>query len=427
MLSHATSCKAYNQAQESIADLDIHLRKAASLYPNKLALADSTTRLTWQQLDHQLNKVAHAFMALGIKPNEHIAILARNSVEYATLFLGGLRAGICIAPLSTLASSESLAAMINDSEAKLLFVSDDYRELIEPIENKLVKLLPEGLKRLELFDDFIADASTGEVNIEPNLEWGFNLIYSSGTTGTPKGILHSRRYRAIESNTIAGLGFDQNSRGFIATPLYSNTTLFFFMSTLANGGSIHMMEKFNTTEYLAICEREKITHAVLVPVQYERLLKDPALNSTNLSNFEFKCSTSAPLHKAVKEDLLERWPQGGLWEFYGMTEGGVNCALAAHERPDKLHTVGQPSEGCDIRIIDEQGVEVPQGEAGEVVGHCDRMMLGYHNRPEATEEANWYNEQGTRFHRSGDIGWLDDENFLHLLDRKKDVIISGGF
>ena len=110
-----------------------------------------------------------------------------------------------------------------------------------------------------------------------------------------------------------------------------------------------------------------------------------------------------------------------------MTEGGVNCCLVAHEHLDKLDTVGQPGEGCDIRIIDDKGRELPQGEAGEVVGHCDRMMDGYHNRPEATAEASWYDEQGRRFQKSGDIGWFDEDNFLHLLDRKKDVIISGGF
>ena len=110
-----------------------------------------------------------------------------------------------------------------------------------------------------------------------------------------------------------------------------------------------------------------------------------------------------------------------------MTEGGVICALAAHERPDKLDTVGQPSEGCDIRIIDEQGNELPQGQTGEVVGWSDRIMDGDHNRPEATQVASWFDMQGRRFQKSGDIGWFDDENFLHLLDRKKDMIISGGF
>ena len=408
-------------------DIDKYIKNSGQIDGERIVLSDSFLTLTWYELNNHLNQIANTLISLGIQPNQRIAILARNSINYATLFLGGLRAGICIVPLSTLSSGESLAGMINDSEAKLLFVSDDYRDLIDPVEHPLTGLLPNGLLRLEALKEFMAGASAEEVTIEPDLDWGFNLIYSSGTTGTPKGILQNRSYRALERNVLTGLGFDAKSRGIIATPLYSNTTLFFFMAILANGGSIHIMEKFNTTDYLAICEQEKITHAVLVPVQYERLLKDPGLDTTDLSSFEFKCSTSAPLHKPVKQELLQRWPEGGLWEFYGMTEGGVNCCLVAHEHPDKLDTVGQPGEGCDIRLVDDQGNELPQGEAGEIVGHCDRMMVGYHNRPEATAEASWYDAEGRRFQKSGDIGWFDKDNFLHLLDRKKDVIISGGF
>ena len=414
-------------SENHVTDLDIYLGEYAAAYPDLIALADDNTQLSWQQLDRCLNKIANQLIALGIKPDERIAILGRNSVDYATLFLGGLRAGVCIAPLSTLASSETLAAMINDSGAKLLFVSDDYRELIEPVADQLTALLPNGLKRLESLDEFIADASAEKVTIEPDLDWGFNLIYSSGTTGIPKGILHNRRYRAVERECLPGLAIDKNSRTLLSTPLYSNTTLFLFLATLGYGGSVYLMEKFNTQEYLAHCEKKKITHTVLVPVQYERLLKDPALDTTDLSSFAFKCSTSAPLHKPVKQELLKRWPEGGLWEFYGMTEGGLNCALAAHDYPDKLDTVGQPTADCDLRVIDEQGKQLPQGEIGEVVGHGNRMMVGYHNRPEATEESSWYDMDGRRFQKSGDIGWIDEEGFLHLLDRKKDVIISGGF
>ena len=420
-------------------DVDQCLILTAQTNPNQLALADSTQSFTWSALDKTLNQVANALIESGIKPNQRIAILGSNSVNYALLFLGGLRAGICITPLSTLASSEALAGMINNSEAKLLFVSQDYWNLIDSITEKLTRLLPGGLKILDgeglnfnhtdrqSFASFIEGASTDSVDIPLSLDWGFNLIYSSGTTGLPKGILQSRRYRALEAQALAGLGFDSDSRALISTPLYSNTTLFLFMAILANGGTVFLMEKFSTGEFLEISQREKITHTVLVPVQYQRLLKDPDLDSTDLSSYQFKCSTSAPLHKPVKESLLQRWPEGGLWEFYGMTEGGVNCALAAHERPDKLDTVGQPSEGCDIRIIDDQGNELPQGQTGEVVGWSDRIMDGYHNRPEATQEASWFDAQGRRFQKSGDIGWFDDENFLHLLDRKKDMIISGGF
>jgi long-chain acyl-CoA synthetase len=114
-------------------------------------------------------------------------------------------------------------------------------------------------------------------------------------------------------------------------------------------------------------------------------------------------------------------------EFYGMTEGGGTCILQAHLHPDKLHTVGQPAQGHDIRLIDEAGQEVPAGEAGEVVGHSVGMMKGYHRQPDKTREAEWFDPQGKRFIRTGDIGRFDADGFLTLFDRKKDMIISGGF
>jgi acyl-CoA synthetase (AMP-forming)/AMP-acid ligase II len=161
-------------------------------------------------------------------------------------------------------------------------------------------------------------------------------------------------------------------------------------------------------------------------VQYQRLMKLPVFDSHDLSAFEYKFCTSAPFHADLKAEVLRRWP-GGLVEFYGMTEGGGSCVLAAHLRPDKLYTVGQPAEGHEVKLIDEQGREVPPGGTGEVVGRSGGMMSGYHGQPEKTVEAEWHDAKGRRFIRSGDIGRFDDEGFLILLDRKKDMVISGGF
>jgi long-chain acyl-CoA synthetase len=161
-------------------------------------------------------------------------------------------------------------------------------------------------------------------------------------------------------------------------------------------------------------------------VQYQRLMALPEFGRHDLRSFHMKFCTSAPFHAGLKADVLARWP-GGLVEFYGMTEGGGSCILNAHEHPDKLHTVGRPAEGHDIRLIDEQGREVPPGQAGEVVGHSRGMMLGYHGQPEKTREAEWYDPTGKRFIRTGDIGRFDADGFLILFDRRKDMIISGGF
>ncbi|PCI52706.1 MAG: 4-coumarate--CoA ligase [Alphaproteobacteria bacterium] len=416
-------------------DVDDMLRRAARQYRRTLAVEDENSSLLWGEFDTQINQIANALIAKGVVPNDRIAILARNSVAYVCLMFGILRAGACVVPLSTLAASESLADMVTDSGAKLLFVSSDYAHMVLSHEDKLEGLDANGLMFLDGGDsahdtlkDFIKGAPSSAPNVTLTKDMSFNLIYSSGTTGTPKGILQDRYYRSKESlNMIEGFELDAQTRTLVSTPLYSNTTLFLFIAAIAAGGSAYLMGKFDARKYLELSEKLKITHSVLVPVQYARLLKDPDFDHFDLSSYKAKFSTSAPLHKQVKQDVLNRWPAGGLIEFYGMTEGGVNCTLVAHEFPDKLDTVGQPSPECEILIIGDDGQILPQGSSGEIVGRSPTMMRGYHNREEATAEANWYDEAGQRYHRSGDIGWFDTEGFLHLLDRKKDMIISGGF
>jgi long-chain acyl-CoA synthetase len=162
-------------------------------------------------------------------------------------------------------------------------------------------------------------------------------------------------------------------------------------------------------------------------VQYQRVMDAPELAATDLSSYRMKFCTSAPFSAALKQRILDRWP-GGLLEYYGMTEGGGTCVLAAHLFPDKLHTVGKPAPEHDVRLIDEEGREVAQGQVGEVVGWSPlAVMTGYHGQPVKTAEAEWFDAEGKRFIRTGDVGRFDQDGFLTLLDRKKDMIISGGF
>ncbi len=250
--------------------------------------------------------------------------------------------------------------------------------------------------------------------VAPEPAWPFNIIYSSGTTGEPKGIVQGHGMRWAHVRRGAKYGYGPQTVTLLSTPLYSNTTLVVFFPTIAFGGCVILMPKFDAAGYLKLAEKHRVTHTMLVPVQYQRLMAHPAFDAHDLSRFRFKFSTSAPFNAALKADVLKRWP-GGLIEFYGMTEGGGTCILEAHLHPDKLHTVGQPAEGSDIRLIDESGHEVARGEAGEVVGHSAGMMVGYHRQPEKTREAEWFDPTGKRFIRTGDVGRFDDDGFLTLL------------
>ena len=208
--------------------------------------------------------------------------------------------------------------------------------------------------------------------------------------------------------------------------MYSNTTLGIFVATVAYGGTAVVMRKFDCARWLELAQQHRATHTILVPVQYQRLMDFPQFDEYDLSSMALKYCTSAPFSAELKAEVVRRMP-GALIEIYSMTEGGVVCLLRADTNPDKLHTVGIPWGGSEVFTIDEQLNRLPAGEIGELVGRSTTMMSGYQNQPEKTEEASWYDDSGERWQRMGDIGRVDDEGFVTLLGRSKDMIISGGF
>jgi long-chain acyl-CoA synthetase len=404
------------------------IRLHARADPARAALIQDGETLSYAALDALMDRVAAALQRDGVKPGDTIAICAATSIAYAAVFLGSLRAGVAVAPLAPSSSPQSLVSMAQDADARLLFLDREVAQALAPAHDALQTSL------IALDDSAAGQAFTGwlaapgttpaAVAIEP--DWPFNIIYSSGTTGAPKGIVqpHSMRWTHVQRARFNG--YDASAVSLISTPLYSNTTLVCFLPTVAVGGTAVLMAKFDAAAYLALAQQHRVTHTMLVPVQYQRIMAREDFGSYDLSSFRMKFCTSAPFSAALKNDILQRWP-GGLIEYYGMTEGGGTCVLAAHEHPHKLHTVGQPAPGHDIRLIDEDGRPVPVGALGEVVGHSQAMMAGYHKQPEKSAEAEWHDVDGKRFIRTGDIGRFDEDGFLTLMDRKKDMIISGGF
>lgn len=402
------------------------IRGHAAQAPQRRALVQDGQALSYAELDVLMDRVATALRRDGVQAGQVIALAAGTSLAYAVTYLGALRAGVVVAPLAPSATPDSLAAMVQDAGARLLLTD---REVARALAARAA-----AVPRIALDDSdvgtpwatWLAPAGSAAPAVPVAPDWPFNIIYSSGTTGEPKGIVQPHGMRWVHVQRGATYGYGADTVTLLSTPLYSNTTLVVFFPTLAYGGTVLLMAKFEAGAWLALAARERVTHTMLVPVQYQRLMARPDFDQHDLHSFRMKFSTSAPFAAALKADVLKRWP-GGLVEFYGMTEGGGTCILEAHRRPDKLHTVGQPAQGHDIRLIDEAGRELPAGEAGEVVGHSPGMMQGYHGRPEKTREAEWHAPDGKRFIRTGDIGRFDAEGFLTLLDRRKDMIISGGF
>jgi len=403
------------------------LRERARERPDSCAVVMGDEVLSYCELDTLADRVAASLQRDGIGPGDAIAVCALSSARYVAIFLGALRAGVAVAPLSPSVTSDAMASMLANSQARCLFADTEALPALAGQNNiaRCIALNDEAPGAT--FSSWLLPQNERPVAVDLPPEAPFNIIYSSGTTGEPKGIVQPHAMRWAHVCRAARFGYGHDTVTLLATPLYSNTTLVVLFPTLAFGGALVLTAKFDATQYLALAQRHRMTHTMLVPVQYQRIMALPQFHAHDLSATRMKFCTSAPFNAQLKADVLNRWP-GGLVEFYGLTEGGGTCILAAHERPDKLHTVGRPAPGHDIRLIDDAGRELPLGATGEVVGHSPSMMMtGYNGRADRTREAEWFDAGGKRFLRTGDIGRFDGEGFLVLLDRKKDMLITGGF
>ena len=406
------------------------IRQHAAARPERLALVQGAASLSYAALDTLMDRVAASLQRDGLRAGDVIAICAHASPRYAAVFLGALRAGITVAPLAPSVTPESFAGMLQDAAARWLFIDTAALDALGATPQDRCIALDLDTPGTPLNDWLLPEGAAPLVaDVPPDAP--FNIIYSSGTTGAPKGIVQSHGMRWSHVARGAGYGYSPDTVTVLATPLYSNTTLVVFFPTIAFGGTVVLMPKFDAVQYLGLAQDHHMTHTMLVPVQYQRIMAVPDFDTYDLSTTVAKFCTSAPFGAALKADVVKRWP-GALVEFYGMTEGGGTCILLAHEYPTKLHTVGQPALNHDIRLVDEAGVELPAeavaaGATGEVVGHSPGMMIGYHGQPAKTREAEWFDASGKRFIRTGDVGRFDAEGFLTLMDRKKDMVISGGF
>ena len=423
-MSNAALLDRLDQDFMSLPDM---LEAIAQEKPAHLALILNEETLTYAGFNNLVDSVAASLQRDGLEPGGVVAICAQTALVYVAIYYGTLRAGGVVAPLPTSATADNLSAMLENSQADWLFLDQTVNQHwpLQQIATNLHRIAIDDSEVAVPWSTWLSTTATPTaVSVTPTSP--FNLIYSSGTTGIPKGILQPCGMRWAHTQRAWQTGYRPESVLLTATPLYSNTTLVALLPALALGVTTVMMDKFDPLRYLQLAERYQVTQTILVPVQFQRILDHPAFDGFDLSKFEAKFSTSAPFSAALKAAVLERWP-GTLTEIYGMTEGGGRCELRANEHPDKLHTVGLPAAGCDIRIIDEQGIELPRGEMGEVVGRSDAMMVGYHRQPDQTRDVQWFSPEGLRFIRTGDTGRFDSDGFLILGDRKKDMLISGGF
>jgi len=409
----------------------------ANKYPDKLALKDAKRQLTFKQLNERTNKLANGILKSGIKKGDKLAVLSNNCIEFMEIYIAAAKGGFIIVPLNFRLHPDDISFIINNSDAKWLFVESRFRDATEKIwqrakelgfeDVELILMADEPAQNWKLYKDLIekGEYKYPQIEIKPEDTW--IILYTSGTTGKPKGVIRSHRsYIAFFLINEAEFSFTPQDYGMILMPLsHVNSTFYSFVFTyLGAPVYIHIEYNFDPEEVLKIIDQEKITFTSMIPTHYNLILSlsEEIKRKYDLSSVTALLTSSAPATKQMKLDVMNLFNKTKLFEAYGSTEAGLVTLLRPEDQMNKLGSIGKECIGTDcIKILDENGSPVPIGEIGELYSRGPQMFDEYYKLPEKTK-----NSFKGEYFSAGDMGKKDEDGFYILVDRKANMIISGG-
>jgi acyl-CoA synthetase (AMP-forming)/AMP-acid ligase II len=414
---------------------DIIYRNAL-LHPDNEAFIYEDKRITFADYNSRINKIAHGLTKMGIKKGEVLGILSWNCLEFAELYGLTMKSGFIASPYNPRLGAEELEYLVNYSEAETLFVGKELVEMANSIKDRLPKIknyisLEASAQGMTAYDDMLKAESGEEPDIDPKEDDPCCIIYTSGTTGVPRGALYTQRRFIDDSKTLViDMGLQEGHRRIQITPLFHIAGNTHFRSSLYTAGSNTIIKFFDAAKTLEIIHREKATHMDSVPTHLAAILNLPDLKKYDISSLEYFWYGGSPM----PQEVLKRGMQvfGPIFaQGFGQSESGPQiCHLSKEDhnvldkppaQQKKLASTGRPDIGVQVRILDDNGQDLGPNQVGEIVVRSNHTMVEYWKKPKETKETlvkGWL--------RTGDMGYFDEEGYVYIADRKKDMIISGG-
>jgi long-chain acyl-CoA synthetase len=399
-------------------------------FPDREGFISADSRMTYREFDRIVNRIAAGLEKHGVRRGDHVAVLLGIQLEFPLTFFALMKLGAIVVPLNTRFKGEELAYEISDSESKLLIVDEEYWPFIKSVRDQLTTVeriffngtsVPEGTLPFSLLRENKEEVFTRAVLSEADAA---AIMYTSGTTGKPKGaILHQRGFVLTAMLTADFMQYRPGDKMIGCVPLFHITGLAMVMlSPIFSGVACVYMKAFKTKDFLETVSREKVTHYTGVINIIWLMINHADFGKYDFSSFRIACFGGSPATEEMVKGIMSKMPHLRMSVGYGLTESfGMVSTTPYEDVLRKIKGAGKPLCLVDARIVDEEGHELPSGSVGEIMLKGAKIFKGYWKKPEATKETivdGWVH--------TGDIGKIDDEGFLYILDRKKDMINRGG-